>query len=131
MNTSIKFEEGKDAYNQVLQELEGYWDLDAQVLELATSDDEDGYLKAQDLDTGDLTAQYERIYAEFVDLMNLCVEKGDRAEADLRNMELIMLIVILAIVVLSFLSSVVLGRRMAGNIEKPMIALADRLQTFA
>lgn len=131
LNRSIKFAEGRDAYNQVLQELEGYWDLDAQVLELATSDDEDGYLKAQDLDTGDLTAQYERIYAEFVDLMDLCVEKGDRAEADLRNMELVMLIVILAIVVISFWSSVVLGRKMAGNIEKPMIALADRLQTFA
>ncbi len=131
LNRSIKFAEGRDAYNQVLQELEGYWDLDAQVLELATSDDEDGYLKAQDLDTGDLTAQYERIYAEFVDLMELCVEKGDRAEADLRNMELVMLIVILAIVVISFWSSVVLGRKMAGNIEKPMIALADRLQTFA
>lgn len=131
LNCSIKFAEGRDAYNQVLQELEGYWDLDAQVLELATSDDEDGYLKAQDLDTGDLTAQYERIYAEFVDLMDLCVEKGDRAEADLRNMELVMLIVILAIVVISFWSSVVLGRKMAGNIEKPMIALADRLQTFA
>lgn len=131
LNRSIKFAEGRDAYNQVLQELEGYWDLDAQVLELATSDDEDGYLKAQDLDTGDLTAQYERIYAEFVDLMELCVEKGDRAEADLRIMELVMLIVILAIVVISFWSSVILGRKMAGNIEKPMIALADRLQTFA
>lgn len=78
LNRSIKFTEGRDAYNKVLQELDGYWELDAQVLELATSDDEDGYLKAQDLDIGDLTAQYERIYAEFVDLMNLCVEKEIR-----------------------------------------------------
>lgn len=77
LNRSIKFTEGRDAYNKVLQELDGYWELDAQVLELATSDDEDGYLKAQDLDIGELTAQYERVYAEFVDLMNLCVEKGD------------------------------------------------------
>ena len=131
LNRSIKFTEGRDAYNKVLQELDGYWELDAQVLELATSDDEDGYLKAQDLDTGDLTAQYERIYAEFVDLMNLCVEKGDQAEVDLRHMERFMLIAILVIVVTSFWSSVVLGKKMAGNIEEPMIALADRLQTFA
>ena len=60
LNRSIKFTEGRDAYNKVLQELDGYWELDAQVLELATSDDEDGYLKAQDLDIGELTAQYER-----------------------------------------------------------------------
>ena len=80
MNRSIKFTEGRDAYNKVLQELDGYWELDAQVLELATSDDEDGYLNAQDLDIGDLTAQYEQIYAEFVDLMSLCVEKGRSEE---------------------------------------------------
>ena len=131
LNHSIKFTEGRDAYNKVLQELDGYWELDAQVLKLATSDDEDGYLKAQDLDIGDLTAQYEQIYAEFVDLMNLCVEKGDQAEVNLGHMERIMLIAILVIVMTSFWSSVVLGKKMAGNIEKPMIALADRLQTFA
>lgn len=131
LNRSIKFAEGREAYNQVVQELDGYWELDAQVLELAVSDDEDGYLKAEELDTGDLTEKYERIYAEFVDLMDLCVEKGDRAEADLRNMELIMLIVILAIVVAAFWSSIVLGRGMASQIEKPMIALAERLKSFA
>ena len=131
LDRTIKFAEGRDAYNQVLQELDGYWELDAQVLELATSDEEDGYLKAQELDTGDLTSQYEQIYAQFVNLMDLCVEKGDRAETDLRSMELIMLLVILAIVVISFWSSVVLGRKMAGDIEKPMVALAERLQTFS
>ena len=131
LDQSIKFTEGRESYEQVLQELEGYWDLDARVLELATSDDEDGYLEAQELDTTDLTTQYEQIYAEFVDLMNLCVQRGDRAEAELRTMELVMLLVILAIVVISFWSSVVLGRKMAGNIEKPMVALAERLQTFS
>lgn len=131
LDSGIKFAEGRDAYNQVLQELEGYWDLDAQVLELATSDDEEGYLQAEQLDTEELTTQYERIYAVFVDLMDLCVQKGDQAEADLRNMELIMLIVILAIVVASFVSSVILGRKTAGDIERPMVALAKRLQTFS
>lgn len=131
LDKSIKFAEGRDAYNQVLQELEGYWELDARVLELATSDDADGYLEAQELDTTDLTTQYEQIYAEFVDLMNLCVQKGDHAEAELRTMELVMLLAVLAIIVISFWSSVVLGRKMAGNIEKPMVALAERLQTFS
>ena len=42
-----------------------------------------------------------------------------------------MLIAILVIVMTSFWSSVILGKKMAGDIEEPMIALADRLQTFA
>lgn len=131
LDSSIKFAEGRDAYNQVLQELEGYWNLDAQILELASSDDENGYLQAEQLDTEKLTTQYEKIYAEFVNLMDLCVQKGDRAEANLRYMEFIMLIVILAIVVISFASSVILGKKTAGDIEKPMVALAKRLQTFS
>ena len=131
LSRTLKFSEGREAYNAVLTELDGYWELDARILELATSDDADGYLEAQELDTTDLTAQYEQIYAEFVELMNLCVQKGDRAEADLRAMERNMLLVILAIVVVSFWSSVILGRKIAQDIEKPMIALADRLQTFA
>lgn len=110
LSRTLKFSE-EEAYNAVLTELDGYWELDARILELATSDDADGYLEAQELDTTDLTAQYEQIYAEFVELMNLCVQKGDRAEADLRAMERNMLLVILAIVVVSFWSSVILGRK--------------------
>ena len=97
LSRTLKFSEGREAYNAVLTELDGYWELDARILELATSDDADGYLEAQELDTTDLTAQYEQIYAKFVELMNLCVQKGDRAEADLRAMERNMLLVILAI----------------------------------
>mgnify|MGYP003228796347 CR=1 FL=1 len=78
LSRTLKFSEGREAYNAVLTELDGYWELDARILELATSDDADGYLEAQELDTTDLTAQYEQIYAEFVELMNLCVQKGDR-----------------------------------------------------
>ena len=115
LNNTIKFDEGRDAYNAVLEELDGYWEVDAQVLEFATSDGEDGYLKAEEIDIEELTPQYEQIYAQLVSLMDLCVQKGDRAEADLRTMELIMLLVILAIVVVSFWSSVILGRKMACN----------------
>lgn len=131
LDRTLRFDEGRTAYDEVLRALDGYWELDEQVLQLAVSDDADGYLKAQELDTGDLTTQYENVYAQFVNLMNVCVEKGDRAEKNLRHMEFIMLIVILVIVISSFWSSIILGKKMAGDIEKPMVALADRLQSFA
>ena len=131
LDRTLRFDEGRTAYDEVLRALDGYWELDEQVLQLAISDDADGYLKAQELDTGDLTTQYENVYAQFVNLMNVCVEKGDRAEKNLRHMEFIMLIVILVILISSFWSSVILGKKMAGDIEKPMVALADRLQSFA
>jgi len=131
LDRTLRFDEGRTAYDEVLRALDGYWELDEQVLQLAISDDADGYLEAQELDTGDLTTQYENVYAQFVNLMNVCVEKGDRAEKNLRHMEFIMLIVILVIVISSFWSSVILGKKMAVGIEKPMVALADRLQSLS
>ena len=64
LDRTLRFDEGRTAYDEVLRALDGYWELDEQVLQLAVSDDADGYL-------------------------------------------------------------------MAGDIEKPMVALADRLQSFA
>ena len=49
LSRTLKFSEGREAYNAVLTELDGYWELDARILELATSDDADGYLEAQEL----------------------------------------------------------------------------------
>ena len=73
LDRTLRFDEGRTAYDEVLRALDGYWELDEQVLQLAISDDADGYLKAQELDTGDLTTQYENVYAQFVNLMNVCV----------------------------------------------------------
>ena len=48
------FPQAKEAYNTLVTDLDGYWDIDAEVLELATSSSDDGYLKAQEIDTGEL-----------------------------------------------------------------------------
>ena len=77
---SVTYREGIQAYNDVLNELDGYWEIDGQIMKLATSNDKDGYLKAQKLDVEQLTPKYEKIYAEFADLMNLNVQKGDSAK---------------------------------------------------
>ena len=53
LSRTLKFSEGREAYNAVLTELDGYWELDARILELATSDDADGYLEAQEYAVGD------------------------------------------------------------------------------
>lgn len=50
LDRTLRFDEGRTAYDEVLRALDGYWELDEQVLQLAVSDDADGYLKAQELD---------------------------------------------------------------------------------
>ena len=41
LDRTLRFDEGRTAYDEVLRALDGYWELDEQVLQLAVSDDAD------------------------------------------------------------------------------------------
>ena len=94
IESTMVFPQAKEAYNTLVTDLDGYWDIDAEVLELATSSSDDGYLKAQEIDTGELSPQYDKIYQDLATLMDLNVQKGDASKASLHNMELIFMIVL-------------------------------------
>lgn len=128
---SVTYREGIQAYNDVLNELDGYWEIDGQIMKLATSNDKDGYLKAQKLDVEQLTPKYEKIYAEFADLMNLNVQKGDSAKDMLHVVEIVITVLIIGVIAATVLSSTKLGNTIATNIEKPLLELQARLKTFA
>ena len=128
IESTMVFPQAKEAYNTLVTDLDGYWDIDAEVLELATSSSDDGYLKAQEIDTGELSPQYDKIYQDLATLMDLNVQKGDASKASLHNMELIFMIVIIAVIVVCIVISIRIGNTMAVDIEKPLTALAERLQ---
>ena len=125
IESTMVFPQAKEAYNTLVTDLDGYWDIDAEVLELATSSSDDGYLKAQEIDTGELSPQYDKIYQDLATLMDLNVQKGDASKASLHNMELI------AVIVVCIVISIRIGNTMAVDIEKPLTALAERLKSFA
>ena len=131
IESTMVFPQAKEAYNTLVTDLDGYWDIDAEVLELATSSSDDGYLKAQEIDTGELSPQYDKIYQDLATLMDLNVQKGDASKASLHNMELIFMIVIIAVIVVCIVISIRIGNTMAVDIEKPLTALAERLKSFA
>ena len=131
IKNEVTYKEGVKEYNDVLQELQGYWDLDAQVMKVATSSDKDGYLKAQKLDVEQLSPQYDKIYQQFVELMDLNVQKGDSAKSALHVIELVMTILIIGVIIFAAFSSTKLGNTIATDIERPLLALQARLKTFA
>ena len=85
IESTMVFPQAKEAYNTLVTDLDGYWDIDAEVLELATSSSDDGYLKAQEIDTGELSPQYDKIYQDLATLMDLNVQKGDASKASLHG----------------------------------------------
>lgn len=121
----------RDAYNQILADLDGYWELSDEMIETGATTDEAGSKEAQDRATKELKPLYETVYNDLKNLMDICVQKGDQTESILAVMEIIVVIIIIAVIILS----IMIGRRfrnqIADGISKPLTAISERLKTFA
>lgn len=131
VEAQMVYAEGREVYDTLVADLNGYWDLDTQVLENALSDSEDGYLIAQDIDVNELTPQYEIVYEDLTNLMNLNIQKGDSAKQMLHYLELAVVVLIVVIILLALFVATRIGRNIAKDIEEPLLALAERLKTFS
>ena len=122
---------GRDAYNQILADLDGYWDLSDELIEIGATTDEAGSKEAQNRANKELKPLYEVVYNDLKNLMNVNVQKGDQTEAILAVMEIIVVIIIIAVIILSVLSGRRLGNQIADGIAKPLQQMSERLKTFA
>lgn len=121
----------RDAYNQILADLDGYWELSDEMIETGATTDEAGSKEAQDRATKELKPLYETVYNDLKNLMDICVQKGDQTESILAVMEIIVVIIIIAVIILSILIGRRFGNQIADGISKPLTAISERLKTFA
>ena len=128
---SIVTKAGRDAYNQILADLDGYWELSDELIEIGATTDEAGSKEAQDRAVKELKPMYEAVYNDLKDLMDVNVQKGDQLESFLEVMEIIAVIIIIAVMILSVLSGRRLGNHIADGITKPLQQMSERLKTFA
>ena len=122
---------GRDAYNQILADLDGYWELSDELIEIGATTDEAGSKEAQDRAVKELKPLYEVVYNDLKNLMDVNVQKGDQTEAILAVMEIIAVIIMIAVIILSVLSGRRLGNQIADGIAKPLRQMSERLKTFA
>lgn len=122
---------GRDAYNQILADLDGYWDLSDELIEIGATTDEASSKEAQNRANKELKPLYEVVYNDLKNLMDINIQKGDQLEAILAVMEIIVVIVMIAVIILSIL----IGRRfvnqISDGISKPLQQISERLKTFA
>lgn len=122
---------GRDAYNQILADLDGYWELSDELIEIGATTDEASSKEAQDRAVKELKPLYEVVYNDLKNLMDVNVQKGDQTEAILAVMEIIAVIIMIAVIILSVLSGRRLGNQIADGIAKPLRQMSERLKTFA
>ena len=121
----------RDAYNQILADLDGYWELSDEMIETGATTDEAGSKEAQDRATKELKPLYETVYNDLKNLMDICVQKGDQTESILAVIEIFVVIIIIAVIILSIMIGRRFGNQIADGISKPLTAISERLKTFA
>ena len=122
---------GRDVYNQILTDLDGYWELSDEMIELGATTDAASSKEAQDRAAKELKPMYEAVYNDLKNLMNVNVQKGDQIESVLAVMEIIAVIIMIAVIILSILSGRRYGNQIADGISKPLQQISERLKTFA
>lgn len=131
IESSIVTSEGQELYDRLTSEMDEYWKLSDAILASGSTTDPEQSADAQRQEYSDLKTKYDTIYSDFTSLMNLNVLKGDSLEVTLRIIRWILIIVMLALLIGSFILSRRLGDRIAIGIEKPLKELQARLKTFA
>lgn len=131
IESSMVTQAGKDAYNQIVKDLDGYWDLSDQLIEEGSTTDQEISKKVQRREADELGPAYQVVYNDLKNLMNIYVQKGDQTEAILAVMEIIAVIIMIAVIILSILSGRRYGNQIADGISKPLQQISERLKTFA
>lgn len=131
IESSMVTQAGKDAYNQIVKDLDGYWDLSDQLIEEGSTTDQEISKKVQRREADELGPAYQVVYNDLKNLMNIYVQKGDQIESVLAVMEIIAVIIMIAVIILSILSGRRYGNQIADGIAKPLQQISERLKTFA
>ncbi len=131
IESSMVTQAGKDAYNQIVKDLDGYWDLSDQLIEEGSTTDQEISKKVQRREADELGPAYQVVYNDLKNLMNVNVQKGDQIESVLAVTEIIAVIIMIAVIILSILSGRRYGNQIADGISKPLQQISERLKTFA
>lgn len=131
IESSMVTQAGKDAYNQIVKDLDGYWDLSDQLIEEGSTTDQEISKKVQRREADELGPAYQVVYNDLKNLMNIYVHEGDQIESVLAVMEIIAVIIMIAVIILSILSGRRYGNQIADGISKPLQQISERLKTFA
>lgn len=128
---TIVSEDGRKTYDEIKAELDAYWKLDAEIMELGATTDRELCVQAQEIAINELAGAYDSIYSKLESLLNVKVNEGNSLSKTLAVLEIVLIILIAVIIAIAMLLSVKIGRNMSKSIAVPLKKLDERLETFA
>ncbi len=131
VENTIVSKEGRATYDAIEQELESYWKLDTQIMQMGATTDRELCKQAQDIALNDLAPVYESIYDKLDDLLEVKVDEGNKLSTYLTAASWILAVVILASIAIAVYTSMQIGRHTAKRLADPLKDLGKRLESFA
>lgn len=131
VENTIVSSEGRTTYDAIKAELDDYWKLDAEIMELGATTDRAKCVQAQELALDKLASKYSSIYDKLESLLNVKVNEGNSLSKTLTLVGWILVAAILAITVVAMILSTKIGKKIARKISVPLEQLGGRLKTFS
>lgn len=128
---TIVSQEGRKTYNEIRAELEEYWKLDTEIMNLGATTDRELCKQAQDIAINELADIYDTIYSNLEALLNVKVNEGNSLSAKLTIAEIILFFTITIVIVIAMILSTKIGKQIAKGIASPLGKLGQRLKTFS
>ena len=122
---------GRETYDDIKTELETYWKLDTEIMELGATTDRELCVKAQEIALSDLADVYNSIYTKLDELLEVKVTEGNKLSKTLVILAWVFAILIIIIIAAAMVLSTKIGKRVAKKIANPLRNLGERLNTFS
>ena len=131
IENTIVSKDGRETYDAIKAELENYWKLDTQIMELGATTDRELCVQAQEIALSELADIYNSIYAKLESLLEVKVTEGNRLSKTLVILVWIFSVAIIAVIAAAMVLSTKIGKKMAKKIANPLRKLGERLNTFS
>lgn len=128
---TIVSKDGRATYNNIKAELEKYWILDTEIMELGATTDRKLCVQAQEIALSELADIYDNIYTQLEELLNVKVNEGNRLSRLLMILGWVFAASILVVIAAAMTLSTKMGKKIAKKIADPLNKLGDRLKTFS
>ncbi len=121
----------KTLYQDLEIKLDSYWKLEQEILTLGNTTDPERCHAAQEMAINDLMPQYEAIYDELTQIMDIKVERGHTLSVTLGIISTVLAIFIGVVILISIGLALSVSKSIAKSISVPLSQIMNRLDTFA
>lgn len=131
MQNTLSTKEERAVYDQIAENMDKFWQIDEEVLNLGNTTDATASAQAQAMAAGEMSTEFDKVYTALSELMQTNVEKGKSLDRGLNIVSVIMIIAGIVLIAIVMTFSIKFGKDIAKQIADGLDIVSKRMKTFA